>query len=114
MAGDKLFYKKMKETIYKSMTEAVGQDANGNPMTKIATIRAKDPFKFEATIHYLAELGVFEGDWSKITKKVESNNTKSFFDKIPRQGSKSGKPLSKQGGGNNDSSGILDSIKRNF
>jgi hypothetical protein len=67
--------KTSREKLYKSLTSPVGKDANGNPMNAVAATRAKDVLKFETTLHYLHQLGVFDGDWSKLNKVAKSNAT---------------------------------------
>jgi len=67
-----------KDRIYNSMTQVVSVDERGNPMNKVMEIRKKDPQKFEMVLHYLADLGVFEGDWSKIKTKAKTSAVKDL------------------------------------
>ena len=47
-------------------------------MNAVAATRAKDVLKFETTLHYLHQLGVFNGDWSKLTKVAKSSASKEL------------------------------------
>lgn len=69
---------KIKKDIYSSMTQPTGRDENGNPINRVMEIRAKDPIKFEMTLHYLASLGVFEGKWDKIISTAKSSSVKEL------------------------------------
>tara|TARA_R110001599_G_scaffold136553_6_gene315026 strand:- start:2925 stop:4070 length:1146 start_codon:yes stop_codon:yes gene_type:complete len=71
-----------RENIYKSMTNVVETDTNGKPMNAVMKTRQSDPLKFETTLHYLHNLGVFEGDWSKIRNVSKSNAMKELTEKL--------------------------------
>lgn len=68
---------KMKESLYKSLTTPVKMDENGRPINAVVAKRMEDPLKFELTLHYLNQLGVFDGKWDKI---VDSLKTKAVKD----------------------------------
>ena len=70
--------KTSRDKLYSSLTSPVDKDANGNPMNAVAATRAKDVLKFETTLHYLHQLGVFGGDWSKLTKVAKSSASKEL------------------------------------
>lgn len=76
--------KTVKDRIYNSMTTVTSVDERGNPMNKVMEIRSKDPHKFEMVLHYLADLGVFEGDWSKIKTKAKTSAVKELEEKISK------------------------------
>lgn len=69
---------KIRKEIYSSMTQPTGRDTEGNPINKVMEIRAKDPIKFEMTLHYLASLGVFEGKWDKIISTAKTSSVKEL------------------------------------
>lgn len=69
---------KVRKEIYSSMTQPTGRDADGNPINKVMEIRAKDPIKFEMTLHYLASLGIFEGKWDKIISTAKTSSVKEL------------------------------------
>jgi len=69
---------KVKKEIYSSMTQPTGRDAEGNPVNKVMEIRAKDPIKFEMTLHYLASLGIFEGKWDKVISTAKTSSVKEL------------------------------------
>lgn len=69
---------KVRKEIYSSMTQPTGRDADGNPINKVMEIRAKDPIKFEMTLHYLASLGIFEGKWDKVISTAKTSSVKEL------------------------------------
>ncbi len=69
---------KVRKEIYSSMTQPTGRDAEGNPINKVMEIRAKDPIKFEMTLHYLASLGIFEGKWDKVISTAKTSSVKEL------------------------------------
>jgi hypothetical protein len=69
---------KVRKEIYSSMTQPTGRDAEGNPVNKVMEIRAKDPIKFEMTLHYLASLGIFEGKWDKVISTAKTSSVKEL------------------------------------
>lgn len=73
--------KKAKERLYDSLTTIVSNSEEGQPMNAVMAKRAKDPLKFELTLHYLTNLGVFDGDFSKIT----NNETTSAVNNLKKQ-----------------------------
>jgi len=69
---------KVRKEIYSSMTQPTGRDTEGNPVNKVMEIRAKDPIKFEMTLHYLASLGIFEGKWDKVISTAKTSSVKEL------------------------------------
>ncbi len=70
--------KRSRDKIYNSMTQVVGKTEDGRPMNAVMATRQKDPVKFETTLHYLHSLGVFNGDWSKITTASKTDATQEL------------------------------------
>ena len=60
------------------MTQVVGETAEGRPMNAVMATRQEDPIAFEKTLHYLHSIGVFSGDWSKLTTAKTTNATKEL------------------------------------
>jgi len=73
--------KKAKDKLYDSLTNIVDNSPEGQPMNAVMAKRAQDPLKFELTLHYLTNLGVFDGDFSKITNV----QTSSAVSKLKKQ-----------------------------
>lgn len=81
--------KRSRTNLYKSLTEIVGESEQGQPMNAVMQKRMKDPLQFELTLHYLNNLGVFDGDFSKLVNtgkttavqnlKKQLENTSSNF-----------------------------------
>lgn len=69
---------KIRKELYSSMTQPTGRDVEGNPVNKVMEIRAKDPIKFEMTLHYLASLGIFEGKWDKVISTAKTSSVKEL------------------------------------
>lgn len=103
--------KLIKDKIYNSMTMVTSVDERGNPMNKVMEIRKKDPQKFEMTLHYLAELGIFEGDWSKIKSKAKTSAVKELEEKISKNTSFSKGNGASSASGSKSSSSFIDAIK---
>ena len=61
--------KRAKEKLYTSLTAVVNKSEDGMPMNAVMAKRAQDPLKFELVLHYLNNLGVFDGDFSKLKQK---------------------------------------------
>jgi hypothetical protein len=47
-------------------------DDNGNPVTFVQSVRAKDPIKFEILLNYFADQGFFEGKFDNVLKGTKS------------------------------------------
>lgn len=62
---------KEQSILFRQMTTPVAYDRQGNPISKVQEIRAKDPVAFEKTLNYLVMKGVFEKDYS-LFKAVEA------------------------------------------
>jgi hypothetical protein len=66
-----ILHEKDQVTLFKQMTQPVAFDRQGNPISRVQEIRAKDPIAFEKTLNYLVMKGVFENDYS-LFKSVEA------------------------------------------
>lgn len=64
--------KGVKEKIYKNLTTPVALDDNGNPVTFVQSVRAKDPIKFEILLNYFADQGFFDGKFDTVLKGAKS------------------------------------------
>ena len=53
---------KMKDQLYRSMTETVAYDENKQPLNKVAALSRRNPEAFRMQLHYLTELGLFNTD----------------------------------------------------
>ena len=93
---------KMKEQLYKSMTETVAYDENKQPLNKVAAISRKNPEAFRMQLHYLTELGLFnmdekgnlKPDLTKIMRLAETKVARSIDDRLKKAAFKSGSNLS--------------------
>ena len=73
---------KQKSNIIDKLTKPV-KEINGQPVNAIWAKRAEDPFKFDTIIAALDDIGVFDGKWDKLQKRVKSdtvNQLKKAFD----------------------------------
>jgi hypothetical protein len=96
-----------RDKVFKSMTTIVGNDANGNPMNAVMQTRAKDPLKFETTLHYLHSLGVFEGNWNDIVKTAKTKAVTELDKKLQDARNLTGRAPSLS---NKSEGSILDSL----
>jgi len=64
--------KATKDALYDSLTKVVAMDGQ-NPVNAVMQTRSKDPLGFEMKLHYLHQLGIFDGDWSKITTSAKTS-----------------------------------------
>jgi hypothetical protein len=93
---------KMKDQLYKSMTETVAYDENKQPLNKVAAISRKNPEAFRLQLHYLTELGLFnmdekgniKPDLTKLMRLAETKVTRSIDDRLKKAAFKSGSNLS--------------------
>ena len=93
---------KMKEQLYKSMTETVAYDENKQPLNKVAALSRKNPEAFRMQLHYLTELGLFntdergnlKPDLTKIMRLAETKVSRSIDDRLKKAAFKSGSNLS--------------------
>ena len=93
---------KMKEQLYKSMTETVAYDENKQPLNKVAAISRKNPEAFRMQLHYLTELGLFnmdergnlKPDLTKLMRVAETKVSRSIDDRLKKAAFKSGSNLS--------------------
>lgn len=93
---------KMKEQLYKSMTETVAYDENKQPLNKVAAVSRKNPEAFRMQLHYLTELGLFnmdergnlKPDLTKLMRVAETKVSRSIDDRLKKAAFKSGSNLS--------------------
>jgi hypothetical protein len=93
---------KMKDQLYKSMTETVAYDENKQPLNKVAALSRKNPEAFRMQLHYLTELGLFntdergnlKPDLTKIMRLAETKVSRSIDDRLKKAAFKSGSNLS--------------------
>jgi len=93
---------KMKDQLYKSMTETVAYDENKQPLNKVAAISRKNPEAFRLQLHYLTELGLFnmdergniKPDLTKLMRLAETKVVRSIDDRLKKAAFKSGSNLS--------------------
>jgi len=93
---------KMKDQLYKSMTETVGYDENKQPLNKVAALSKKNPEAFRMQLHYLTELGLFntdergnlKPDLTKLMRLAETKVSRSIDDRLKKAAFRSGSNLS--------------------
>ena len=93
---------KMREQLYKSMTETVAYDENKQPLNKVAALSRRNPEAFRMQLHYLTELGLFnmdergniKPDLTKLMRLAETKVTRSIDDRLKKAAFKSGSNLS--------------------
>jgi hypothetical protein len=74
--------KPTKDKIIKMVLEPAAKDANGNAVNAIAVERAKDPKRFEAFLAFHLINGTFYGNMESIKKKVKTDVTTDFEEKL--------------------------------
>ena len=93
---------KMKDPLYKSMTETVAYDENKQPLNKVAALSRKNPEAFRMQLHYLTELGLFntdergnlKPDLTKLMRLAETKVSRSIDDRLKKAAFRSGSNLS--------------------
>lgn len=83
---------KMKDQLYKSMTETVAYDENKQPLNKVAALSRKNPEAFRMQLHYLTELGLFntdergnlKPDLTKLMRLAETKVSRSIDDRLKK------------------------------
>ena len=93
---------KMREQLYKSMTDTVAYDENKQPLNKVAALSRRNPEAFRMQLHYLTELGLFntdekgnlKPDLTKIMRLAETKVSRSIDDRLKKAAFKSGSNLS--------------------
>jgi len=93
---------KMKDQLYKSMTETVAYDENKQPLNKVAALSRKNPEAFRMQLHYLTELGLFntdergnlKPDLTKLMRLAETKVSRSIDDRLRKAAFRSGSNLS--------------------
>lgn len=73
---------RVKDSIFSSMTTAVGYDQSGRPVNKIVAARMENPVEFEMKLHYLFEVTKGFKDFSKLVEKGKKDATKSFEEAV--------------------------------
>jgi hypothetical protein len=85
--------KPTKDKIVKMILEPAAKNANGEPVNAIAVERAKDPKKFDAYLAFHLVNGTFYGNMDSIKKKVKTDVTTDFEEKLrSKNQSLGGKP----------------------
>jgi len=74
--------KPTKDKIIKMILEPAAKDANGNALNGVWAERAKDPKKFDAYLAYHLLQGTFYGNMKSIEKKVKTDVTTDFEEKL--------------------------------
>lgn len=93
---------KMKDQLYKSMTETVAYDENKQPLNKVAALSRRNPEAFRMQLHYLTELGLFntdergnlKPDLTKLMRLAETKVSRSIDDRLKKAAFRSGSNLS--------------------
>ena len=93
---------KMKDQLYRSMTETVAYDENKQPLNKVAALSRKNPEAFRMQLHYLTELGLFntdergnlKPDLTKLMRLAETKVSRSIDDRLKKAAFRSGSNLS--------------------
>lgn len=70
--------KAAKDKILKTITTPVKNTEDGIPLNAIWSKRTEDPIKFDATLAYLLQAGVFDGKWDKIMKTAGTRVTSNI------------------------------------
>lgn len=108
----KVLNDEIKNKIFESMVTAVGKDpVSGQPINKIAQKRLENPVEFEITLHYLNELGVFDGNWNGITNTIKSNAVKELEKSLSNSSPINGTNPSYNQQNNKGAEDILNSFK---
>ena len=76
----------MKKTVFSNMTKASATDKDGNPISAIQAIRAKNPIEFEKRLNYFAAMGFFDEkpDFSVMKNKIKSDVVDGLDDTITK------------------------------
>lgn len=70
--------KTVKDKVYRSITEIVGQSPDGVPENKLMKQRREDPIGFDTKLYYLYELTEGFSDFSKLIQSSESKAIKNL------------------------------------
>ena len=79
---------KQKSNIIDKLTKPV-KEVNGVAMNSVWAKRQEDPFKFDTIIAALDDIGVFEGKWDKLVKKVKTDTVSKFRASLDRTSNRS-------------------------
>jgi hypothetical protein len=79
---------KERKEVQKYMTTPVAFDKQGNPISKIQEIQAKDPIKFNMMLNYFAAKGFFEGKFDTITTRVKTDVLNKLEKSVESQANK--------------------------
>jgi len=97
--------KQTKDKIFSSITTPVKTGTNGEPMNLAMVKRAENPLKYAIIENYLIEMGVFDGNWDKISVRQKSKAVAELEAKL-KDGSNtnfaSGKSTLGSGGSDDD------------
>lgn len=88
----------VRDKVYKSMTQSVGKDAQGQPINAIQETRMKNPLAFEKALHYYHSIGLFnvddkgnfKPDFSKINVNLKTSIVKDADNAITQMMAKEG------------------------
>jgi len=75
--------KKQKQNIIDKLTKPV-EEHNGVALNAVWSKRQKDPFKFDTIVATLDDLGIFDGKWDKLTKKVKTDTVNKLKNSLNR------------------------------
>jgi len=99
--------KKQKQGLIDKLTKPV-TEVNGQPLNSIWAKRQKDPFKFDTVIAALDDIGVFEGKWDKLTKRMKTDTVNKLKESLNKTSQRTRAGSYRSG---NDSD---DEVKRNI
>lgn len=100
---------KIQKDVLSKITNPIGIDGNGNPVSYINNIRNEDPYKFDTAITYLATLTKGFTDWSKVIKTVATGTVKDLENKLNTSAPKS----TKDGIKTNSNKSLLELLEKN-
>lgn len=64
--------KQTKDKLYNNITSPIKEGPNGEPMNLAMVKRAENPLKYAIIENYLIEMGVFDGNWDKISTRQKT------------------------------------------
>jgi hypothetical protein len=82
---------KIKKQIIEAITKPAAEAPNGQPVNAIWAKRMENPMEFDIKLAYLLSTGVFDNNWSTLTKAAKTGAVKELETKLQsRQVSKTG------------------------
>jgi len=87
--------KKQKQNIIDKLTKPVKEE-NGVALNAVWAKRQEDPFKFDTIVAALDDLGIFDGKWDKLTKRVKTDTVNKLKESLNKtsQRTRTGAPTS--------------------